>query len=258
MRSGPDSLDDETRERLIEASRLATVGRLVASVVHQMSTPLAAIALRAESLEQLAAEPGRPAAPDKTARYLRAIGEETSRCRQLLSALREFGGPVDLRVELVDLPELCRSAALLVRDEVVRRQLELELVLEEPLAAVRGVRGRLGQAILALLVNALDASPPRARVRLEARAAGPDAVELVVSDEGGGLSAKSQERLFEPFASTHSPARGLGLGLMACHAVAGAHGGTLELRSEGTGSGLVLRVPLAGPAEDAERSDASA
>jgi signal transduction histidine kinase len=256
--SGPNPLADETRERLIEASRLATVGRLVASVVHQMSTPLAAIALRAESLQQPAAEPGRSVAPDKTARYLRAIGEETSRCRQLLSALRAFGGPVDPRVELVDLPELCRSAALLVHDEVVRRQLEVELVLQEPLAAVRGVRGRLGQAILALLVNALDASPPRARVRVEARAAGPDAVELAVSDEGGGLSEQAQERLFEPFASTRPPARGLGLGLMACRAVVEAHGGTLEVRSEGTGSRLVLRVPFAGPAEDAEGSDASA
>ncbi len=83
-------LDGETRERLLEASRLATLGRLLPSVVHQLSTPIAAIALRVEGLERTVASPETPASREKAQRYLLAMGEETQRCRDLLSALRDF------------------------------------------------------------------------------------------------------------------------------------------------------------------------
>jgi signal transduction histidine kinase len=245
-------LDPDSRERLVEASRLATVGRLVASFAHQMSTPLAAIALRAESLEESALEPDRPAAPGKTTRYVHAIGEEAGRCRRLLAALREFGGPLDLRLQAVDLASLCASAALLAQDEALNRQIRLEVELDDPLPLVQGVRGRLGQVVLALLVNALDASPNGGRVLLEARAGGTEVV-VAVSDEGDGLAPEARRRLFLPFASSRPAARGLGLGLMACRAVAEAHGGTLELARETRGCRFVFRVPLAG-AHDADPS----
>jgi signal transduction histidine kinase len=250
--------DSDIRERLIEAARLATVGRLVASFVHQISTPLAAISLRAESLEQSGLGAVQPAAPDKARRYLQAIGEEASRCRQLLGALREFGGPLDAQVEPVDLAALCRSAALLVRDEAVRRQVEVELRLEEPLAPVRGVKGRLGQAVMSLLLNAVEASPVGASVVLEARASGQEALVLSVSDEGAGLPSELGSRLFEPFVSSRPPTGGLGLGLMACRAVAEAHGGRLEARTEGTGGRAMMWLPLAGVGEGISAGDADA
>jgi signal transduction histidine kinase len=240
-----DPLDPDVRERLIEAARLATVGRLVASFVHQISTPLAAISLRAESLEHSASEASQPAAAGKALRYVRAIGEEASRCRELLAALREFGGPLDERAEPIELAKLCRSAVLLARDEAARRQVELELRLDESPAAVHGVRGRLGQLVLALLVNAVEASPAGARVVLEVRSSEQDGVVLSVSDEGAGIPRELEGRLFEPFTSSRAPQAGLGLGLMACRAVAEAHGGTLEARAEGEGGRVEVWLPLA-------------
>jgi signal transduction histidine kinase len=251
-------LDVDVRERLIEAARLATVGRLVASVVHAISTPLAAIALRAESLEHSATDPNRLAPPEKVARYLSAIGQEAGRCKQILTALREFGGALNPRVEPVDVAALCRSAALLVHDEALQRQVEVKVVLDEALPAVRGLRGRLGQAILALLLNALDASPSGACVRVEARAVESDAVEVIVTDEGDGLSEELGGRLFAPFASTRSPVQGLGLGLMACRAVAEAQGGRLEAHAEARGCRFVLRLRAAGQPDDTGTGDARA
>lgn len=244
VHAGRNPIDPDTLERLVEASRLATVGRLVASFAHQMSTPLAAIALRAESLEQPAGEADRPAVAEKAARYVHAIGEEAARCRRLLAALREFGGPLDSRVQPVDLGALCRSAALLTQDEALRRQIALELAVDDALPPVQGVRGRLGQAVLALLVNALDASPSGGRVRLEARFSGEASVAVSVRDQGDGVADEASRRLFEPFASSRPASSGLGLGLMASRAVAEAHGGTLESTVEGRGGCFVLRVPL--------------
>ncbi len=246
VRSSGNLFDDDARERLIEAARLATVGRLVASFVHQISTPLAAISLRAESLEQMILGPSSSGVAERTLRYVRAVADEASRCRQLIGALREFGGPLDARAEPVDLALLCRSAALLVRDEAARRQVELELIVEERLAPVHGVRGRLGQVVLALLTNAVEASPAGAKVSVRAGASAQGGVVVSVSDAGGGFPSELEGRLFEPFTSSRPPLGGLGLGLMACRAVCEAHGGRLGLRTEGPGSRIELWLPQGG------------
>lgn len=244
---GPPALDPEFRARLVEAARLSTLGRLVPSVVHQISTPLAAIALRAESLEAGAADSERGIAPEKLQRYLRAIGEESRRCQQILAALREFAGRVAPGTEGVNVEALCRSAAQLVRDEAMRRQVEVVLDLETALPEVRGQRSRLGQAFLALLLNAVDASQPGSRVLVEARTEPGRKVVLSVSDEGEGLTDAVARALFEPFNSGRSPDEGIGLGLMASRIVAEMHGGSLEWETTlGRGSRFVLRVPVDG------------
>lgn len=244
---GSSALDPELRARLVEAARLSTLGRLVPSVVHQFSTPLAAIALRAESLEASAADEGRGIPPEKLQRYLRAIGEESRRCQQLLAALREFAGKVPPGTESLSVDALCRSATQLVRDEAMRKQIEVVLDLEAALPEVRGQRSRLGQALLALLLNAVDASPPGGRVLVEARTEAGRKVALSVSDEGEGVTDEVARTLFEPFSSGRSPDEGIGLGLMASRIVAEMHGGSLEWETTlGRGSCFVLRVPIDG------------
>lgn len=244
---GLSALDPELRERLVEAARLSTLGRLVPSVVHQISTPLAAIALRAESLEAGAADPGRGVEPEKLLRYLRAMGDESRRCKEMLAALREFAGRATQATEGVGLDRLCRSAAQLVRDEAMRKQVEVVLDLEGALPEVRGQKGRLGQAVLALLLNGVDTSPPGARVLVEARAEAGGVVVLTVTDEGEGLPDDVVRTLFEPFRSGRSPEEGIGLGLMASRVVAEEHGGSVEWESTlGRGSRFVLRIPVDG------------
>lgn len=246
-RVGLPAVDPELRARLVEAARLSTLGRLVPSVVHQISTPLAAIALRAESLESGTAVGEGGIAPEKLQRYLRAIGEESRRCQQMLAALREFAGKVAPGTESVSIELLCRSAAQLVRDEAMRKQIEVVLDLESALPEVRGQRSRLGQALLALVLNAVDASPPGGRVLVEARAEAGRGVAVAVSDEGEGLAESVARRLFEPFGSGRPPDEGIGLGLMAGRIVAEAHGGSLDWETPtGRGSRFVLRVPANG------------
>jgi signal transduction histidine kinase len=121
------------------------------------------------------------------------------------------------------------------------------LNLENALPEVRGQRSRLGQALLALLLNAVDASLPGSRVVVEARAEPGRKVVLSVIDEGEGLTDEVARSLFEPFSSGRSPDEGIGLGLMACRIVAEMHGGGLEWETTlGRGSRFVLRVPVDG------------
>ncbi len=250
-------LDARNLERLLEASRLATMGRLLPSLMHQLSTPLAAIALRVEGLERAFAAPDAPASREKAERYLRAMGEETQRCRDLLAAVRDFTSAGERDLAPVDLGALCRGAAILVRHEAMRRQIAIQ-VGNDSVPTVRGRRHRLGQALLALVTNAVDASPSGGRVQVEYQLAGA-AVSVAVADEGPGVPEELRARLFEPFASAHEPARGLGLGLMACRAIAERHGGRLEhAPGPGRGSRFVLSVPVQGPPADDEATDGGA
>lgn len=235
---------DEALARLLEAARLANIGRLVPSVAHQLSTPLASIALRAESLESDLCSPGSTVPRDKLERYLRAITTETDRCKELLATLRAFARVPDPAFGDVNINALCRGAAALVLHEAMRRQVEVRLELDEALPVVWGCEGRLGQAVLSLLMNGVDASSPEERVSLDTRVAGPGQIAVTVADEGSGVPEGVRARLFEPFFSTNPPDRGLGLGLVACRAIAEQHGGSIEcMRGQDRGARFVLRIP---------------
>jgi signal transduction histidine kinase len=245
------ALDHETKERLIEAARLAAVGRLMRPVAHELSTPLAAIALRAESLERSAddAEAGSTQAREKQRRYLKALTEESQRCRDLLSTVREFAGGAESATTTVDLVALCRGAVRLVSHEAMRRQIQIGID-GQAMSLVRGQHHRLAQAVLALVLNAVDASPQGGKVAVEVRA-GVDEVSVVVEDEGEGIPEAIRERLFQPFVSTRGASQGLGLGLMACQTIAEMHGGSIDWRPRPTrGTRFVFRLP-SGPAASA-------
>jgi signal transduction histidine kinase len=217
------------------------LGRLLGSVLHQMSTPLGAIVLRAEALTREAESQGSVAL-EKRLRYAKAVSEEGQRCQDLVAALRDFAAPGEPGSPC-DLVLLCHQAVALLRHEAMRRQVALVLD-AEPALWVAGQREHLGQAILALLLNALDASSHGGRVRAEVVRQGEVAV-VTVEDEGEGVPA--QLALFEPFASSRPADRGLGLGLMAVRAVAEAHGGSVA-HEHGSlrGSRFLLRIPAVG------------
>lgn len=214
---------------------------MVPSFTHQLATPLASIALRAESLEHAGDErAGLGASADRLQRYLGAILQETQKCKELLSTLQQFARPSELANDPVDVNDLCRGATLLVRHEAMRRQVELHLELASPLPPVWGRRGALGQGILALLLNAVDASPPAGRVDVETRLDG-QVVELTVADAG----ERGAER-----------ASSLGLGLRAAREIAAEHGGSMAIDEAEPGGRIVFRLPLRGAAPHAgEQSD---
>ncbi len=244
MLDAPWFTGDDPSERLLEAARLAGVGRLVPAIAHQLATPLASIALRAESLEGDLGGSGGAVPRDKLERYLRAISAETLRCKDLLAVLRAFTRAPDPAFGEVDVNTLCRRAATLVLHEAMRRQLEVQLDLDEALPVVRGSEGRVGQAVLSLLMNALDASPASGRVVLETRVDRPGQIAVTVTDEGPGVSDDVRLRLFADVFSTRPPGRGLGLGLLACRMIAEQHKGSVECATGyGRGGRFVLRIP---------------
>jgi two-component system, NtrC family, sensor kinase len=236
----------EQQERLQQASRLADVGQLAAGVAHEINTPLASIALRAEALLRHVDDPGLGShqAFEKFPRYLRAIDEEIFRCKKIIGALLDFSRSRPPEVRSTDLNAVCESATDLLGHQMRLKQVRLDLRLQPGLARLQADEGQLRQVLVALLINALDASGASGTVRVETSREA-DGVRLVVADEGAGISPENLDKVFTPFFTTKPPGRGTGLGLAVCHGVVTAHGGRIEIQSEvGRGTRVSVLLPL--------------
>lgn len=239
----------EQRERLLQASRLADIGQLAAGVAHEINTPLASIALRAESLLRSAKDPRFEGIDSfkNFPRYLKTIEEEIFRCKKIIGALLEFSRPRAPEMRPTDLNAVARKAADLVGHQMRLKQVALALELAPELPAVPGDEGRLLQVTVALLMNALDAARAGGRVAIHTSSRDDGHLGLAVQDDGVGIAAEHLPRLFSPFFTTKPPGKGTGLGLAIVHSIVTAHGGQLEVDSEpGRGTRMTVAIPMVG------------
>jgi signal transduction histidine kinase len=243
----------DQQERFLRAARLADIGQLAAGVAHEINTPLASIALRAESLLKSASDP-RLLAIDSFKnfpRYLKTIDEEIFRCKRIIGSLLDFSRVRKPEVKDSDLNALAERAADLVGHQMKLKQVTISLKLDPTLPRVPADEGQLRQALLALLMNALDATPSGGRVEIETRREGSDSVALTVADSGIGIPRENLDKIFSPFFTTKPVGQGTGLGLAICHGIVASHGGEIQVESEvdkGTRLSLVLPVSRAGRA----------
>jgi len=239
----------EQQERLQQASRLADIGQLAAGVAHEINTPLASIALRAESLLKVAGDARLQAidAFKNFPRYLKTIDEEIFRCKKIISALLDFSRVRRPETRVTDLNALAEKATDLVGHQMKLKQVTLSLKLEAGLPHIRADDGQLRQALIALLMNALDATPPGGHVEVETHGDGADTVVLTVADDGSGISPENLDKIFNPFFTTKPVGQGTGLGLAICHGIVASHGGKIRVDSEiGRGTRLSLVLPVSG------------
>jgi PAS domain S-box-containing protein len=241
------------QERFLRSARLADIGQLAAGVAHEINTPLASIALRAESLLKASQDP-RLLAIDSFKnfpRYLKTIDEEIFRCKRIIGSLLEFSRVRKPEVKESDLNALAERAAELVGHQMKLKQVTISLHLDEGLPRVPADEGQLRQALLALLMNALDATPSGGHVKIETSREGDDAVALTVADSGVGIAPENLSKIFSPFFTTKPVGQGTGLGLAICHGIVQSHGGEIKVESEvdkGTRLSLVLPVSREGRA----------
>jgi signal transduction histidine kinase len=227
------------RERLVASERQAAYGQMARKVAHEIKNPLTPIAVSVADLKR-SYEQGREDFPEILSQAVRTIDEEVQSLKRLLQEFSEFGRFPPPRLVPCDARDALRDVASLH----ARERGEGRLVMEAPAAAlpVMADRAQLKQALLNLVQNALDATAAGGIVRLSARAADGRA-ELIVCDDGPGMSAEQRAGLFVPGFTTK--AHGSGLGLTIVERIATDHGGTVAVESApGRGTTFTLRLPL--------------
>jgi signal transduction histidine kinase len=237
----------EQQERLRQSARLADIGQLAAGVAHEINTPLASIALRAESLLRYARDERLQAIDSfkNFPRYLQTIDEEIFRCKKIISALLEFSRARPPEKRVTDLNALAEKAAELVGHQMKLKQIALALDLQPGLPTLHADDGQLRQVLIALLMNALDATAPGGHVGIETRRDGDGTVVLTVKDDGEGIAPEHLDKIFSPFFTTKPVGQGTGLGLSICHGIVASHGGAFRVESElGRGTRMSLALPV--------------
>lgn len=230
------------RRQAARAERLVSLTTLAAGAAHELSTPLGTIALAARELEHAAA--ARGTVPD-LADDARLIRMEVDRCRTILDQMsgRAGGSAVDEPEQLTVESLLAEVRSRLPQDRAARLEVE-------PHSATTPLflpRSGLTQAVLSLVMNALDATGTDTPVRLRVGVTA-DAIVITVIDSGPGMSHEQLRRAGDPFFTTKEPGRGLGLGLFLTRVFAERLGGALTLESrEGTVATLQLPVRVSSP-----------
>lgn len=226
------------QDELVQAGKLSALGTMSASISHELNQPLAAIRSYADNAGVLL-DHGRV---DEARGNLKLISELTARMASIISHLKAFARRDRKAPESVALqPALDDALALLANQ---RRALQVELLRDLPDATlwVQAGETRLRQVLGNLLSNAFDAlgdkAPPR-RLWISAQTLADGRVSLSLRDNGPGFTAEALARAREPFFTTKTTARGLGLGLAICDTLTRALGGELLLANHPAGGALV-------------------
>ncbi|MEZ0227723.1 MAG: nitrogen regulation protein NR(II) [Planctomycetota bacterium] len=223
------------KERSVVRERTRALERLVSALAHEVKNPLGAIRLTVETLREGARD-------DREREAFDVVTSEVERLALLVDQLRLLGGPQRFVPAPVDVGETLGAVLALLHRTFEHRGLSVVRAGEAPPALVDP--RALKQAVLNLLLNALEASPRGGKItaRLSADLA-RGMIRLDVSDEGPGVPPEARAHLFEPFYTTKEG--GTGLGLALARRVAVEHGGSLALSDSARGATFVLELPRA-------------
>jgi len=247
--------DEQVRQRtkqVVRSEQLAAVGFLAAGVAHEINNPLASIAWAAESLEMrlhdILQEDGAKPDDEQDAEigilrtYLRKIQEEAFRCKGITEKLLDYSRMGDVQKHNVDLAELVQGVIEMVRHLGKYREKRIEFTSAAPVIAAVNSQ-EIKQVVLNLITNALDSLDPGGTVGVRLGQNGGSA-ELVVQDDGCGMTEEVLQHLFEPFFTRRRGGQGIGLGLSITYRIVQDHGGEIVPHSDGPGRGSQFRVTL--------------
>ncbi len=227
--------------KLAHAEKMATIGRLVSGVAHEVNNPLAAILGFTDLLLE------NPEMPSAAREDLQIILQETQRTKEIVQDLLSFARQRPTQKEPVNVNAVLRQTIKLRSYDFSSHGVEVTEDFEANLSPPLGDAQQLQQVFLNILNNAYDAiqeSGNHGRIRIRTRRAEDD-IEVAFMDNGTGVV--DPERIFDPFFTTKQAGKGTGLGLSICYGIVRAHGGEILCwNNEGeSGSTFVVRLPAA-------------
>jgi two-component system sensor kinase FixL len=230
------------RAELTHVSRLAAIGQLIASITHEVKQPLTAILANSSAAHRLLAEAAEHPRTAELRDIFADIKTESLRAGDVITRLRTLARKKPLTMQPLDVNSLVRETLRLVEADARRRQVTLSTELQPDLPHVNADRVSIQQALLSLILNAMEAMEAGVRSRRALLKTRLDAstIDVSVSDTGHGVSAAHQPRLFEPFFTTKQD--GLGLGLAIARSIVEAHSG--RIWADGGNSGATFHIAL--------------
>lgn len=220
------------------ADRLAAISRVSGGVAHEVKNPLNAILLHVEVAKAKLSRGDTDVQPQ-----MEIISREILRLDRVVKTFLDFTKPVELNLATVPVQELLGEIVELARPQAESAKIRVNVVQEAEGATVRVDRDLLKQAVLNVVVNAIEAMPQGGELRFTARV-DDDTAEIRVSDTGTGIPPEVRDKIFRLYFTTRK--EGSGIGLAMTFRIVQLHDGTIDFTSEpGKGTTFFIRLPIA-------------
>jgi signal transduction histidine kinase len=249
-----------TEEQLWQSEKLASVGQLAAGVAHELGNPIGIIKSCAEYLGgEVRKSPVDDSVKESLGEEVEVIASESARCQRILKELLSYSSQDAIALESVDAGELMHRAQGLVAYNVPEDRIRLEAEIPERPVWVKADSNLLIQALVNILLNAIQSIEKQGRIQLRIlnspdSAASNAPVGIEVEDTGCGIPPEQLRRIFEPFFTTRD--EGTGLGLAITHRIVERLGGRIEAESQpGRGSRFRIWLQAGDPRDQAPRQE---
>lgn len=240
MQSIVSHLEHTTRhyvEDMLQQEKMAVVGSMVNTIIHDFKNPFTLISLSAQLLASRNPSP-------ETQKFCNTIESQIRRMVDMANELAEFSrGEQRLNLAKVNLADLMDRFRELNEPYFQNQSVKLSIAVDPVI--IEAEEAKLLRVLQNLVSNSIDAVAdiPDARVEVTARSSDADTVEITVADNGKGIPAEIKDKFFEPFV-THGKSRGTGLGTAIVKSIVTAHGGTITFESgAGKGTTILIRLP---------------
>jgi signal transduction histidine kinase len=231
---------ETNQENLLQARKMAALGTFTAGIAHELNNPINNISLTAEAF--LNEYSGKlDAGADE---MLQDIIAQVERANDIVRNLLDFSRTQESSFSKLNIAEVIQSTIKLIRNQIRLSGIKMDIRISPDLPAIKGNMRSLQQVFLNLLINAYHAMPDGGRIEIKAYSDPVAFVRIDISDTGPGIQPKSMKHIFEPFYTTKSTGKGVGLGLSVTYSLIKTHGGYIKVDSElGRGTTFSVFVP---------------
>jgi len=224
----------EAQEIIIRTEKLASLGKLAATIAHEINNPIAAVLNYIRLMKKLILKKSFTTKKiEDISRYLNTMDEETTRCGEIVKNLLSFSRQSGINKQTYNIEEIINKALVLIGHTLMLRGERQIKNIEPELPKVKCDFKQIQQVFLNLFSNAIESMSSGGTLTVTAKkSAKKGFVEIAVSDTGVGISKKNLKNIFEPFFTTKEECKGVGLGLSVVYGIITRHNGSIKVESK--------------------------